>query len=133
MVAELLRRLGKQRSAVHVCQRWQRKFPRAFPLERITSLDECAVQVAGFARSAADMLEAVEKRFQLLIADAEILDCHAIGYEILAVALGDVALKAQLLRQHAPVLAIPVHPPATDAGSRQKRAQLPIGQGMVAA
>src|SRR5450759_3812471 len=111
MVAEVLRRAGKQRGAVNVGQRWQRKFPSPLSLERITPLDDCAVQVAGFARGAADALELVETGFEFLIANAEILDRHAVGYEALAITLRNVALEAQFLRQNAPVLAITVHPP----------------------
>src|SRR5450759_2644659 len=109
MVAAVLRRPGKQRGAVDVCKRWQRKFLRTLSLERITPLDYGAVQVAGFARGAADALELVEAGFEFLIADAEILDRHAVGYEALAIALRYVAFEAQFFGQNAPVLTVPVH------------------------
>src|SRR5659263_703973 len=131
MVAEVLRRPGEQRGAVDVCKRWQRKFPGTLSLERIPALDDCAVQVAGFARGAADALELVEAGFEFLIANAEILDRHAVGYEALAIVLRYVAFEAQFLGQNAPVLAIPVHTPTTDTVSRQKRSQLPIRQSVV--
>src|SRR5659263_21048 len=102
MVAEVLRRPGEQRGAVDVCKRWQRKFPGTLSLERIPALDDCPVQVAGLARGAADALESVKAGFEFLIADAEILDRHAVGYEALAIALRNVALEAQFLRKNAP-------------------------------
>lgn len=132
MVTKVLRRPIKQRGTVDVCKRWQRKFLGTFSLERITPLDYCAVQVAGFSRGAADALELVEEGFELLIADTKILDRHAVGYEALAVALRNVASETQFLRQNAPVLTIPMHTPAADTGSRQKRPQLPIRQAAVA-
>ena len=89
------------------------------------------MQIACFARGAADALESVETGFELLIANAEILDRHAVGYKALAVTLGHVALQAQFLREYAPVLAVPVHTPAADTGSRQKRSQLTIRQSTV--
>src|SRR5664280_1176637 len=113
MVTETLRRLCKQSGAIDVGKRWQRKFLRTFSLEWITPLDYGAVQVAGFARSAADALELVKEGFEFFIANAEILDCHAVWYEALAVALRDMALEAQFLRQNAPVLTIPMHATTT--------------------
>src|SRR5450759_3625512 len=126
MVAQLLRRLGKQRGSVNVCQRWQWKFPGTGSLEGISPVDQGALQVASLARGAADALELVEARFKLLVSDAEVLDGHAVGYEVLPVAFRDVAPESQLFGQHAPVLPVPVHTPATDAVSRQKGPQLPI-------
>src|ERR1035437_4957920 len=131
MVAQLLRRLGKQGGSVDVCQRWQWKFPGAGPLEGISPVDQGALQVAGLARGAADALELVEARFKIVVGDAEILDGHAVGYEVLPVAFRDVAPEPQFFGQHAPVLAVPAHTPATDTVSRQKGPQLPIGVSLV--
>ena len=58
----------------------------------------CAAQIAGLARRAAQFLEAVEMRLQLVIGDAEILDRQIGRDRVAAVALGQMRAQPELAR-----------------------------------
>ena len=120
MVAEVLCCFGKQCGAINIGKRRQRIFRRPLSFEWITAFNYFAVEIAGFARGAANALELIKTGFQLLIADAEILYGHVGGNKALSITLRYVASEAQLLGRNAPMLAIPMHPSATDTIAGQK-------------
>ena len=67
--------------------------------ERIAAVLHHAAQIAGLARRAAELLEAVEMRLQLVIGDAEILDRQVGGDRVAAIALGQMRAQPQLGRE----------------------------------
>ena len=126
VVAQLARRLLEEHGAVGRCQRRQRVLVGAPALEGVASGLDLALEVAGLARGAADLLEHVEVRLEFVVGDAEVLQVHAFGDELLAVARFIGAAQLQVGRQRAPVVAIPVHTGAADAIAQQEGAVLPI-------
>jgi hypothetical protein len=65
-----------------------RIFVLARSFERVAAVLDCPAQVAGLARGAAELFEAVEMRLQLVIGDTEILDRQIGGDRVAAIALG---------------------------------------------
>ena len=81
LVAELLRGLGEQRVAVALLLRRRRIGPRARALERIAAVLDLAVEIAGRARGAAQILELIVMRLEIVVGDAPILDGHVLRQE----------------------------------------------------
>ncbi len=132
MEAGLLRRVGEDQSRLRHDQRLVGIFvlPRAF--EGIAAVDDLALQIPRLARSAAQFLEAVEMRLQLLVSDAPILDRQIGGNRVLAVAFGQMRAQVQFARQRAPGDAVPVRARPADAVAHRERAPAPHrGRGLV--
>jgi hypothetical protein len=85
----------------------------------------------GLAGGAEDLFGKVEVGFQLFIADAEILQGHVLGNELLAIAFFVMAAHAQLDRVDPKMHARPVQASPAHALAGQESAQLAVGQGDV--
>ena len=122
LVAELARRLRKQRCAERLLLGRIRIGPRARSFEGIAAVDDLALEVAGLSASAAEIFEAVVIRLELVIGDAPVLDRHVLGQKAGAVAFGQVGAQDEVGRQESPRLGIPVHAAAADAVGRHESA-----------
>ena len=129
---ELAGGLAEELGGVDVLQRRQRKFIGAARLERVAAAHHFAAYHVRLARGAEHLLCEVEIRFELFVAHAVILDRHAVGDELPAVALFVVAAQAQVFGRHAEVHAGPVRTRAAHAVAGQEGAVLAIGQRPVA-
>src|SRR5437016_7683379 len=123
MIAEALRRLAEQARAQSRLDRLVGIMVAARPLERIAAGDDLALEVAGLARGAAQLVEAVVERLEFLIAHRPILDRHVGRDGVRAVALGERAADAEVARQVAPIQRAPVAAGAAHALARQERAE----------
>ena len=122
LVAEFLGGLRKQRVAVALLLRRRRIGPRARALERIAAVLDRSLEIAGFARRAAQIFELVVMRLEIVVGDAPILDGHVLRQEIGAVALRQVTAQHEIGRQKAPSLGVPMHAGAADAVAEHERA-----------
>src|SRR5262249_60207796 len=80
-----------------------------------------ALDIAGLARCATEILELVVMGLELVIGDTPVLDRHVRGQEFFAVALGQPRFHLKVARQKAPSLRVPMHASATDAIRRHER------------
>ena len=87
------------------------------------------MKVSGDAGRAADFLEMIEVRFELLESDGIILNSHVFGNETLSVSLLDVASQPEIFRRSPPQLAVPMDACAADPVAKHERAILAIGDG----
>jgi len=86
----------------------------------------------AFAARAAQLVELIIERFELVIGDTPILNGEIVVRDrLLAVALLVVAFGEEIRRQESPDLAVPVHTAAADAGTEQKGAEPAHGQGFL--
>ena len=92
-------------------------------LEDVAAVDFLAAQIAGLARHAAQLVEPVVVRLELVVGDAQSWIVMSSGIDLGAVALDDVAAAEMVARQVAPVQAAPVIAGAADAVAGQERAQ----------
>ena len=124
MIAEALRRRLHDRAGHALRQRLVGIFVLARALEHVAARDLLAAQVAGLAGHAAQLLEAVVVRLELVVGDREILDRHLGRNGVLAVALGRDGCAAcgrlGRSRQVTPFQCAPA-PPTPGAG--QERAE----------
>src|SRR6202020_2696127 len=97
------------------------KFVASRALERIAARSDFGAKVAGDAGRAADFLEVIEVRFELLESDGIILNRHVFGNEILAVSLLDVASQPEIFRRGPPQLPVPMDARAADPGAKHER------------
>src|SRR5580704_12852882 len=111
-------------------QQWGRwKFVASRALERIAARSDFAAKVAGDSGCAADFLEVIEVRFELLESDGIILNRHVFGNETLAVSLLDVASQPEIFRRGSPQLPVPVNTRAADAVAKHEGAVFAIRDG----
>ena len=116
MQAHVGRRLGEQRLGVALLHRRRRIVPLARAFERIAAGLDLALDVAGLAGNAGDLLEPVVMRLQF------VLNLVTFRHDAGAVALDHVAADAKVVGQEAPGLAVPVQAGAADAVARQEAA-----------
>src|SRR6185437_2600002 len=105
LVTELLRRLGEQGWSIGHVQRRVGIVAAARALERIAAGLLLPFQIAGLAGDAAEILEAIVVRLQLVVGYAPILDRHVVVRQ-LAVALNVVAAGEEVTRQETPGLPV---------------------------
>jgi hypothetical protein len=108
VVADALAGRLHDRAGHGLCQRLVRIFVLARPFEHVAAGNLLAAQVARLAGDAADLFEVIVIRFELVIADREILDCHFGGNGVLAVAHLEVAAQIVVGRHEPPCRAVPV-------------------------
>src|SRR5579859_1073812 len=94
----------------------------ARPFENIAALDLAAAQIAGLAGDAAQFVEVIVVRLDLIEADRPILDGHVLRNRLCAVAFGNRAADAKIRRQKTPMQRAPMDTGAADALTRQERA-----------
>ena len=78
MIAEALRRRAEHQAGIARFDRRIRIFVAARAFEDVAAVDLLAAHIAGLARHAADLVEPVVERLQLVIADRPILDGHVV-------------------------------------------------------
>src|SRR4051812_43413988 len=121
MVAEFAARLGvHQRRLGHLHSR-RRIFVAARAFEYIAAVDLLTAQVAGLAGDAAELIEPVVIRLQLVIGHRPVLDRHVLRNGLLAVTVDDVAAREVIAREIAPVLTSPMVGRAADSVAGQER------------
>ena len=98
----------------------------ARPLERVAAFADVAPQVARRAADAADLLEIVEMRLQLLIGDAVVLHRHPLGQR--AIAFLVMAFRDEIRWQETVSLAVPMHARAAHSVARQEGPPVPHRQ-----
>jgi hypothetical protein len=86
------------------------------------------LDVAGLAADPAQIFETIVRRFQLVVADAPILDREIRIEECLAVARLDVAAIDEVGNLETPGRAVPMHHRSAEPGAREKPAQAPQWQ-----
>ena len=128
MVAEASRRLVHDGSGHALGQRriWILVLSR--PFEHVAAVDFFAAQIAGLAGDAAQLLELVVIRLELVIGDGQVLDRHLGGNGVLAVALSEMDAQLVIGRQPPPGHAVPVRAGAAEIGAWQERAETPDRQ-----
>lgn len=93
----------------------------AWPLERIATREDVAVEVPGLARCADVVLERVVVRLQLVVRDPPVLDLDALGELVLAVPVDHVRAVTEVRRQEPPQLRRPVDGGTADTRARVER------------
>src|SRR5262249_62229090 len=105
---EPLRRLAEDARPEPRLDRFVGIMVAARPLERIAAGDHLALQIAGLARDAAQLVEAVVERLDFLITHRPVLDRHVVRDRARAVALAKQAADAEVGRKVAPMQRAPV-------------------------
>ena len=96
--------------------------PRARPFERIAAFLNLPFDVARSARRSAKVLEPIVMRLKLVVGDPPVLDRHVFGQKSRAISFRQMRPEAEIGRQEAPRLRVPVDASAADAGRRHERA-----------
>lgn len=108
-------RFGEQRRPQPLLQRRRRIFRRAPAFERVATRLLLSANIAGLARSAAELFEPVVIGLKLIITDGPILNRHVSRQCVLTVAFFEMAAQLKVRRQKAPGLSVPVDPGPADA------------------
>ena len=101
--------------AVALLLRRRRIRPRARALEGVAAVLNRSLEIAGFARRAAQIFELVVMRLEIVERDAPILDGHVRRQETGAIPLRQVTAQHEIARQEAPGLGVPMNAGAADA------------------
>src|SRR5690348_11475631 len=128
MVAEALARGLHKRARHALHQRLVGIVELALALENVAARNNLATQIAGLPRDAAQLLEPVVVRLELVIGDREVFDRHLGRDCASSVALGEMSSKLVVTRQDAPREPVPVRTGAAQACARQERAEAPDRQ-----
>src|SRR5207302_5372010 len=124
LVAHLFGRLLEQRAGVRALERRVRVLARARTLERVAAGDDLAVEIAGLAADAVEILEAVVVALELVVGDAPVLAGAVFRKLALAVARERAAARLEVPGQEAPGEPAPVHRGAAHALAGAERAEL---------
>jgi hypothetical protein len=119
-----LGRLVEEHGRIASLERRQRITSRARPLERVAAGLDPALNVAGLARSSAEILELVVMRFEVLVADTPVLDRHIRRNEVLAVTRFGVTANLEVGGEEAPMLTVPMDTRTPYACSRTERTEV---------
>src|SRR5262249_37797804 len=115
MQPEALRGLGEDHPGLRHYQRLVGIVVVARTLEDVAALDLLAAQVSGLARGAAELLEAIVIRLEIVVGDAPSLDGHVFRDRGASVACGQMAAQHEFARTEPPGNAVPVRAGAADA------------------
>ncbi len=103
-------------------------FVLARTFENIAAFHDLATQIAGLAGDAAELLETIVGRLELVVTDGKVRDRHLLRDRVLAVALREVAAQRMIGGQQPPGQPVPVRAGAAEPGSGQERAEPPYRQ-----
>src|ERR1700720_575199 len=100
-----------------------------WPLERITAIDDLAVQIAGLAADAHHLLRAPIMRLKIVVGYAPILDGEVCGKLCGSVFLSQMSAQSKEGGKKSPGRAVPVFARTAHSGAGEKRSVLPNGHG----
>src|SRR5207302_6728180 len=129
---QLARRLAVDRAHVRGLHRRIRVLARAWTLEGIAAGLDLALQVAGLAADAVEILEAVEMWLELFVDHAPVLAGAVLGELARTVARERAAPRFKVPGQEAPSDAVPMHGRAAHALAWQERSHVTHRQRRIA-